>query len=182
MLESYASLLLAHLIADFPLQTNLVYRLKSASNSGIALHAFIHVLTTFILTGARWDKWAVWLFLLGSHYFIDWAKLQWKATSQSTGFLIDQLTHLMVLFLVALWQPDLMSILPPWVFYLTFVYAWLPAVLMYLWVYANEMTEKLTQPSSRLVWMRQNLLRISHQSGFVLLVPSALAVFLVLFS
>ena len=41
-----AALLLGHLIGDFPLQTNQIYRLKSKSWLGIVLHAVVHVVIT----------------------------------------------------------------------------------------------------------------------------------------
>jgi hypothetical protein len=37
-MTTFLALWLAHLLADFPLQTNRVFRLKIASNAGLALH------------------------------------------------------------------------------------------------------------------------------------------------
>ena len=164
------TLFLSHLIADFPLQTNYIYFLKKTSSWGIILHAAIHALVAFLLTGLRWDLWYVWLFLLGTHAIIDWAKLRYKSPKQWTGFLLDQLLHLLIMSIIVLWQPSLSSILPGWILYPAFVLAWIPAILMFLWVYASDVVRDHPNPSRTALWMRENLLQTSRLSGYPCLV------------
>jgi hypothetical protein len=168
VLESFVILLLAHLIADFPLQTDLIFRLKRQSQWGVALHASIHGMVTFLLTGFRWDLIHVWLVLTFAHYLIDTAKLKYNPPQQAAGFLIDQLAHVSVVLIIAIWQPGLTSILPDWVLYAAFIYAWIPATLMYIWVVAAEKAQKQAHPAERVSWMREHLLRWSQLAGIPL--------------
>lgn len=48
-MSTFFILLLAHLLADFPLQTNRIFRLKVTSNAGLALHVLIHVAMAALL-------------------------------------------------------------------------------------------------------------------------------------
>jgi hypothetical protein len=169
-MESLIVLILAHLIADFPLQTNLIYYLKKESSAGILLHSGIHALTAFLLTGLRWELWYVWLFLWGTHAITDWAKLRYKSPKQWSGFLVDQLIHILVLVVIALWQPGLSSPLPDWLVFSAFVFAWIPLILMFLWVYAGDVITSNPNPPARIHWMREHLLRTSRLSGYPALV------------
>lgn len=168
------TLFLAHLIADFPLQTNYLYERKRASAVGLFLHAGIHALTAFLLTGLRWDLWYVWLFLLFSHALTDWAKLNYKAPKQWLGFLLDQLIHLAVMVVIALWQPTLTTPLPSWVLLLAFVLAWIPAVLMFTWVLSGDVLRDSASPPQWAVWTQKNMLRYSRISGYPALVIALL--------
>lgn len=174
ILESFVILLLAHLIADFPLQTDRVYQLKRQSQWGVALHASIHGVVTFLLTGFRWDLLHVWFLLTVVHYLIDTVKLKYNPPQQAAGFLIDQLAHVSVLLIIAFWQPGLTSILPDWLLYTAFFYAWIPASLMYIWVAANENAQTIEHPAERVTWMQAHLLRWSQVSG----IPLAIIIFM----
>lgn len=177
-MESLILLVLAHLIADFPLQTNTIYYLKMESSAGIILHSSIHALTAFLLTGLRWDLWYVWLFLLVTHAITDWAKLRYKSPTQWSGFLMDQFIHLMILVLIAVWQPGLSSPLPDWLVYSAFVLAWIPLILMFLWVYAGDVIDSTPDPSARVLWMRENLLQTSRLSGYPVLLAVLIGIVL----
>jgi hypothetical protein len=169
-MERLVTLILAHLLADFPLQTNLLYQLKRSTAAGLLLHSSLHAITAFLLTGLRWDLWYVWLVILVSHALTDWAKLNAKIRKQWVGFLVDQAVHILVMILIALWQPSLTSLLPAWILYLAFGLAWLPAILMFLWVYADERVQILaqehSQPPQWALWMQANLLQTSRVSGY----------------
>lgn len=165
-MDSLIVLILAHLIADFPLQTNTIYHLKKESVVGILLHSGIHALMAFLLTGLRWDLWYVWLFLWVTHALTDWAKLNYKSPKQWVGFLIDQFIHLLILFIIAIWQPGLSSPLPDWLIYSAFVFAWIPLILMFLWIYAGDVISSTQHPSGRILWMREHLLLTSRLAGY----------------
>lgn len=163
-------MILAHLLADFPLQTNLLYQLKRSTTAGLWLHSSLHAVTAFLLTGLRWDLWYVWLFLLVSHALTDWAKLNSKIKKQWVGFLVDQAVHILVMVVITLWQPTLTSLLPPLLLYLAFLLAWIPAILMFLWVYADEVVDEVAQAGSQppgwALWMQANLLQTSRVAGY----------------
>ncbi|MCI0398497.1 MAG: DUF3307 domain-containing protein, partial [Chloroflexi bacterium] len=73
-MDTLATLLLAHLIADFPLQTNRIYALKIRSNAGIALHVGIHLAVTILLLKNALADWLLLLILAVSHFTLDWLK------------------------------------------------------------------------------------------------------------
>ncbi|MDR0940382.1 MAG: DUF3307 domain-containing protein [Mediterranea sp.] len=92
-------LLLAHLLADFPLQTDLIcegkHRERPARYLFHVLHALIHAGVSYILVG-QWNNWVIPLVLFVTHLTIDIVKLEcWK--DSITTFIIDQLLHLGVI-------------------------------------------------------------------------------------
>lgn len=169
-MEAIITLFLVHLIADFPLQTNYLYERKRTSILGLFLHAGVHALTAFLLTGLRWDLWYIWLFLLFSHALTDWAKLRYKAPQQWLGFLLDQLIHLTIMVIIALWQPNLVTPLPAWLLLLAFILAWIPAILMFVWVLSADVLRERMPPPRWAVWAQDNLLPISRYSGYPALI------------
>ncbi|MFN2196937.1 MAG: DUF3307 domain-containing protein [Anaerolineales bacterium] len=181
-MESTIALILAHLLADFPLQTNLLYELKRSTTAGLWLHSGMHAVTAFLLTGLRWDLWYVWLFLLVSHALTDWVKLNSKIKKQWVSFLVDQTVHILVMVLIARWQPTLTSALPRGILYPAFALAWLPAILMFLWVYADEVVHDLAQTHSRppnwARWMQANLLQTSRVSGYPAILVAIIGILL----
>ncbi len=98
-------LLLAHFIADFPLQSDKIFALKSKYKWGLLPHIFISLITNMIvafpyLEFASFRK-AI-LFLFGVHFVLDWLKLEFtrKLLSDSVFvFLIDQMLHVFFIWL-----------------------------------------------------------------------------------
>jgi hypothetical protein len=176
-MESFLTLLLAHLIADFPLQTDGVYRFKARSWVGVAVHSLIHVLAAMLLVRGSGQYLPAWIFLLVTHFLTDFIKLRVKTRLMSTGFLVDQLAHLVVVILIAAWHPGMQSVLPTWLLLVALAYAWVPATLMFLWVYSNDLAKDAATNQERAAWMQQNLLRFSQVSGYplVALVAAGLA-------
>lgn len=168
--ESFTILLLAHLVADFPLQSNWVYRLKNASNFGIALHSLIHVLAAIVLARDTVDFWWYWLFLFVTHFITDWVKLRVKTDQQWIGFLVDQFVHLSVVIIMALMKPNLSSVLPPPALYSLLILGFVPAILMFYWIWALDQGKEKADTSPQLAWMQQNLLRVSQWSGYPVVV------------
>lgn len=101
-------LLLAHIIADFFLQTK--WMVEGKENGGkrsilmLTLHSIIHSLMAYLIVG-DWALWYIAIVIFVTHFIIDWCKIQFRGNSVS-AFLIDQLSHVVVLFM--LW----VSILP----------------------------------------------------------------------
>lgn len=172
-MEPFATLLLAHLIADFPLQTDLIYRLKNQSIGGLALHAGVHALTTLALVQDGWRYWLYWLGLFAAHGITDWLKLRWHPTRKAPGFLIDQFAHLAVALLLTYLLPDIRSVLPTWLLYPALIYALLPLVLMWGWVDANDHEGGQITENQR--WRQQRWLRFSHLVGYPLIACVGLA-------
>lgn len=101
-------LLLAHIIADFFLQTK--WMVEGKENGGkrsilmLTLHSIIHSLMAYLIVG-EWSLWYIAIVIFVTHFIIDWCKIMFRGKSVS-AFLIDQLSHVAVL--LVLW----MTILP----------------------------------------------------------------------
>lgn len=97
---------LAHLIGDYPLQTDGLVRAKRHWY-GLLLHVAIHLLVMLLLTGR--DSLVVWpqlLVLTAAHYAIDSLKsLESKRWPQFVilPYVMDQVLHIISIFLVATW-------------------------------------------------------------------------------
>ncbi|MBY6156893.1 DUF3307 domain-containing protein [Pseudooceanicola nitratireducens] len=102
MTETFAALLLAHVSADFLLQSNWMAGAKQARHPGALLLHGIVVLATATLLIAPRDATAMapLLLLIGAHLLIDLAKT--LAPGKSLGaFLADQAAHLASLVAIA---------------------------------------------------------------------------------
>jgi hypothetical protein len=162
-------LYLAHLIADFPLQTNHIFELKAQGNRGILLHVGIHLLVAAVLIQNAYHYWYVLLLLGGMHFVIDWAKLRLPWRRQAPGFILDQFAHVAsVLLLAGLW-PDAPAVMPLWLMWLGIVMILVPATLMFLWVWATDLQMDL--PENDLVkWACRSLLPLSQKVGSVFVI------------
>lgn len=103
MIETFAALLLAHVLADFVFQTGWIAAAKQARHPGaLALHAAIVLATAILALGsAAWPL----LLLTAVHLAIDLGKS--FAPPRLAGFLGDQAAHLLSLGALAAWQPGL---------------------------------------------------------------------------
>jgi len=103
----FLRLLLAHLVADFPLQFTKLFKLKSESFKGVVLHGcifgiiavlFSYPFITFSFIGMYL------LFLWVFHIFIDWLKIhmihKWKREDNLGLFILDQVLHLISIAVV----------------------------------------------------------------------------------
>ncbi|MCC6607290.1 MAG: DUF3307 domain-containing protein [Anaerolineae bacterium] len=166
-MTTFLALWLAHLLADFPLQTNRVFRLKIASNAGLALHVAIHLLMTVLLVQQPARHLSLLLVLGVVHFLIDWTKLRLPGDPQWPGFLLDQLAHLVSLGLLALWQGEVTAVLSAWLMVPLILLVLLPALLMLLWVWANDVQQDSRYQASRPVhWASRRLLTLSQQTGW----------------
>ncbi|MDZ7263883.1 MAG: DUF3307 domain-containing protein [candidate division KSB1 bacterium] len=98
-------LVLAHFVADFPLQSDKIFALKSKYKWGLLPHVFISFLASLIVAFPYVQSihfWYVISFLAVIHLLLDWLKL--LATQKLTGdslviFLLDQFLHLFFIWL-----------------------------------------------------------------------------------
>jgi len=104
----FTKLLLAHLIGDFVLQPTrwLIHKEANKIRSGyLYAHITLHIALILILL---WDLqyWKIAVVIGVSHYLIDLAKLYTNSLFRNkfVPFLVDQLLHLVVLYLCAFYD------------------------------------------------------------------------------
>lgn len=102
-------LLLAHVLADFPLQTDTVFRLKQKSMMGVLLHAGIFSAVALIIFFPFLSQAAAWIAILALtllHIVIDRAKVFLslrKATDNFIYFAVDQVLHVVTIWIAGDW-------------------------------------------------------------------------------
>ena len=94
----FLRLILAHFLADFPLQPDLIYKFKLRSFWGQALHAAIFTICSIVLCWPFLRIKALWIliaFLGTSHLLIDYLKIRYFNTEKYRvrTFLADQTLH-----------------------------------------------------------------------------------------
>jgi len=105
----FLRLLLAHLVADFPLQITRVYEAKTRSLRGQALHAAIHGVTFagFLFPYlCRPATWVLICLISLFHIPVDWVKVaitrKWPGLDNVSTFLLDQFLHILTLAFIFL--------------------------------------------------------------------------------
>ncbi|MGC8813210.1 MULTISPECIES: DUF3307 domain-containing protein [Dictyoglomus] len=102
----FLRLFLAHLIADFPLQTNKIFEFKRSTPYGILAHTGIYLLISVILSipYLRYLDAVIFLiFLFSIHTLIDVSKVRnFLSKDGLKEFLLDQFKHFLSLMLVFL--------------------------------------------------------------------------------
>lgn len=107
-------LLLAHVLTDFVLQPNkgiAQKRKKKARSVFLYIHVFIAGGLTYLFLG-QWDKFLVPIVIMVTHLIIDLWKLYQK-NDNLKNFIIDQVAHLLVLFLAWLYLTSSFGALAP---------------------------------------------------------------------
>ena len=101
--------MLAHVIGDFPLQTDAIFRLKTKHPWGVLPHVFICTVMNIIVLipylSSRY-AWIAIIFLGVVHTVLDRTKISVAekiAKDNFAQFLIDQLLHVLSIWLTALW-------------------------------------------------------------------------------
>ncbi len=120
MTSTLAALLLAHVAADFLLQTNAMVATKRRPGT-LLLHGVIVLLTTQLALG-RVDAWEP-LALAAAHIVIDTIKA-YALPARLASFLADQAVHVATILAVAIWSPTLYA------HGLWASYDWLPAAMI----------------------------------------------------
>lgn len=170
----FATLLLAHLFADFPLQTNGLAKLKKESLKGVLLHVFVYVAITFCMLNEPLRYWPLIVGLGVVHFLIDACKAYCPSTLETGYFLIDQGLHLLSIaiatYLALRWwaSPPQSSLASPIVFF-ALGCALLLAAMVFCWVWVNSLSEEAVQQDGRLRWIKQQMLVLEQRIGLVLL-------------
>lgn len=104
-------LVLAHLVADFPLQSARIYRLKTTNLAGQLPHACIVLAATILVCYPLAGDWSFWAFataVAGLHLLVDALKVDLGERGSWGGslwaFLLDQAVHVATLATVFLTQ------------------------------------------------------------------------------
>jgi Protein of unknown function (DUF3307) len=172
-MQFIATLFLAHLLADFPLQTNRIAALKQTSIRGLALHIAIYVAATWLLLGMKLDFWPL-VFSLGLvHFVIDWYKVKVSGSNGVQSFLFDQLAHILSILVLAnstKWISDgTLTIIPEMILYPALIWAFFLAVMVFCWVWMNSLQDDQLNKSAVYSWGRTRLLELEQRAGFGLL-------------
>ncbi|UCH59787.1 MAG: DUF3307 domain-containing protein [Anaerolineales bacterium] len=129
-------ILLAHFLADYPLQFPWILRNKHRAHA-VAVHAGIHLLVLLLLVGAERARiWPYLVVLTVIHFFIDLGKnLVYKLRPNwvVVPYIVDQCIHYVVIFGTAAWMQAVLGDIslpfdPRWAVlatgYLVVMYVW----------------------------------------------------------
>lgn len=167
------TLLIAHLFADFPLQTNKLAKLKEKYWYGVLLHVFIHVVVMALFIHESLSYWRLLLGIGAAHFVIDGLKLLYPAQKGIAYFLFDQLLHLATLGVATYLvhqggQPAPSSSLPQEWLLPILSGAFIPAIMVLLWIWTNSLSHEFLAQCSLLYWTKYQILSIEQRIGIVL--------------
>lgn len=178
------TLLLAHLFADFPLQSNSLARLKKSSIRGVLIHVLIYMGATALLLQQPLRYWPLVLGLGLAHFVIDAGKIIFQSQRAILSFIVDQLLHVttvvMAVYLAHLsWQPVPQGVLSDQILAIAFVCALLLAIMVFCWVWANNLSEEQIKRYFLLRWVKNEILLFEQRVGLVLICVVLLGQFVV---
>lgn len=101
-------LILAHIVADFILQTEkikdgklgLLDKQKMSKNFYLAIHSLTHALMSYLIIG-NWTSFVIPSIIFVTHFVIDYIKYNYLANNL-LSFIKDQMAHLIVIFIIGL--------------------------------------------------------------------------------
>lgn len=174
MMHLLTTLLLAHLFADFPLQSNRLARLKKSSIRGVFIHVLIYMGATAILLQQPLQYWPLVVGLGLAHFTIDAIKIVCTTQRAILSFVIDQIMHvatvvLAVLIAYWLWRPVPQGILSDYLLGLAFSCALLLAIMVFCWVWTNDLSEEQLKRYVLLRWVKNEILLLEQRVGLVLI-------------
>ncbi len=174
-MQLFLTLLLAHLFADFPLQSNALVRFKGKHLTGVLLHATIYTTVTASLLGQWLPYWPLVVGLGGIHFAIDAVKSRLASnTEEIRTFLLDQLLHLISLLIATLFTHSYWQIVPAgivpvcWLPIVLFA-AFLPALMVGYWIWATSSGHNYVKDNHWLHQLYGHALAIEQRFGLVLL-------------
>ena len=143
--EALAFLLLTHVIGDYALQFDPVYKLKmSGTLWGLAIHVAIHIIVAemLLLTGGI-RNWLLLALLFSLHFTIDLLKLQLDTRFQFLAYIGDQILHLGCLLLLFWLFPQTETFIPNELLTPLLLYSLVPFLTMTIWVWYSERQRRL---------------------------------------
>lgn len=169
------TLLIAHLFADFPLQTNTLAKLKEQHWFGVFLHVLVHLVVMALLIDQAGQYWPLLLGIGLIHFLIDAIKLVYPGAKGVAYFLLDQVLHVGALWVAAvwaqrIWQPAPQGIVPDAWLAPLLVGALIPALMVLLWLWANSLSQEYTARFYLLEWAKHQILAVEQRIGLLLFV------------
>ena len=183
MMELLMTLLLAHLLADFPLQSNLIASLKNNSKQVLALHVFVHMLVLWGLLGVKWQALPLVIFVGLAHFLVDWLKPRLLPQNGTKTFILDQLAHVGCLVLAAVGEikvngASIYPVISHDILYLALTVSFCLALMVYYWLWTNTLQDEIVQRHRHLRWSRARLLVLQQRTGLGLVCLIGLNFFL----
>ncbi len=168
------TLLLAHLFADFPLQSNKLARLKKSSIRGVLIHVLIYMGATALLLQQPLHYWPLVLGLGIAHFIIDAVKLLYQSQRAILSFVIDQVMHVITVVLAVYladwaWHPVPQGILSNHLLGPAFICALLLAIMVFCWIWTNDLSEEQIKRYFLLRWVKNEILLLEQRVGLVLI-------------
>ena len=170
-MQLFSTLILAHLLADFPLQSNAIARLKKYHLVGVLIHVAIYTVVTALLLERRLQYWPLIIGLGIAHFLIDAAKMRFSRGDDGTlTFLVDQSLHLASMLVAAYlaqryWTPAPQGILPTDWLFCALLAAFIPAAMVYCWVWTASSGSAYLHHSPLLRWVNQRMLLVEQRLG-----------------
>lgn len=167
------TLLLAHLFADFPLQTNRLAKLKRTSLKGVFIHVLIYMAVTALLLHQPFRYWPLVVGLGAIHFGIDALKTFCSGIGEIRCFVVDQCLHfasvLSATYLAyQYWAPIPVGILPDALLYGSFICAFTLAAIVFFWIWANGLNEEQVRRYLLLHWVKHRALVFEQRVGLLL--------------
>ncbi len=167
------TLLLAHLFADFPLQTNRLAKLKRTSLRGVFIHVLIYMAVTALLLHQPFRYWPLVIGLGAIHFLIDALKRVCNKVDEIRCFIIDQCLHfasvLGATYLVyQYWSPIPTGILPTGLLIGSFLCAFTLAAMVFFWIWTNGLNEDQIRHYLLLQWVKHRALAFEQRVGLLL--------------
>lgn len=169
------TLLLAHLFADFPLQTNGLAKLKKTHLSGVLIHVLIYMVVTALLLQNPFHYWPLIVGVAVAHFLIDAAKINCKFRNEVNCFVLDQFLHFISVALAAYlahqyWSPAPVGILPDTLLLAAFLCAFALAIMVFCWVWTNGLSDEQINRHVFLRWAKDRMLPLEQRIGLVLVI------------
>ncbi|MBX3015744.1 MAG: DUF3307 domain-containing protein [Caldilineaceae bacterium] len=174
MMHLLITLLLAHFLTDFPLQTNGIAKLKKERLVGVFLHVLIYVAITALTIQDPLGYWPLILGLGVAHFLIDAYKQRYVKSVAPFCFLVDQGFHLASIGLATLgaftwYVVPPQSMLPYPLALMALACASLLAVMVFCWVWTNSLSEEALQRHILLRWTKRQMLELEQRIGLLLI-------------
>jgi hypothetical protein len=169
-MEIFYTLLIGHLLADFPLQIGWVYSLKMKSSLGLAFHVGIHIFVTWLLFENPLEWWPFFLGLGLIHFSLDWLKIKFPTQPEYPGFLLDQIAHILSLVFISRFSLGLQTLFPPQILLSALILAIFPALFTFTWVVISDLDPSNPFIIQVFTGIQRHFLKIAQITGLLFII------------
>lgn len=181
--ELFAILTLAHLLADFPLQTNSIAKMKVTSLRGLLAHVAIHMATSWALLGFELRFWVLVSWLGLAHFLVDYIKVKSHTDRSAFFFILDQLAHLACIFIISIntisTLGEMRHAISTIILYPSLFVATTFVIMVLGWIWTNNLHDDMVDRYISLRWGRERLLELEQRAGFGLICLIGVGVMLI---